>query len=71
MNSEKGELEDSAFGWCKVCLDSGEVAIAKREDGVPSNYRPIACLPLWKLLTGILPEKLYGHFQGNRLLFSG
>ena len=44
------------------------VAIAKREDGVPSNYRPIACLPLmWKLLTGILGDKLYGHFQGNRL----
>ena len=44
------------------------VAIAKREDGVPGNYRPIACLPLmWKLLTGILADKLYGHFQGNRL----
>ena len=32
---------------------------------VASNYRVIACLLLmWKLLTGILPEKLYG-VQGN------
>ena len=35
---------------------------------VASNYRPIAHLPLkWKRLTGVLVEKLYGHFQGNRL----
>ena len=36
---------------------------------VASNYRPIiiACLQLmWRLLTGILVEKLHGHLQGNR-----
>lgn len=36
---------------------------------VASNYRPIACLPLmWKLLTGILAEKLYKHLDMNSLL---
>ena len=30
------------------------------------NYRTVACLPLmWKLLTGILVEKLYGRLRGN------
>lgn len=33
------------------------------------NYRPIACLPLmWKLLTGIMSEKIYCHLDGNNLL---
>ena len=33
------------------------------------NYRPIACLPLmWKLLTGIISEKLYLHLTSNNLL---
>jgi hypothetical protein len=35
----------------------------------PSNYRPIACLPLmWKLLTGIFADKIYDHLEVNRLL---
>ena len=34
-----------------------------------SNYRPIACLPLmWKLLTGVMEEKLYHHLERNVLL---
>ena len=33
------------------------------------NYRPIACLNLlWKLLTGIFAEKVYGHLSTNGLL---
>lgn len=36
---------------------------------VVSNYRPIACLPLmWKLLTGILSDKIYDHLQMNNIL---
>ena len=35
---------------------------------IPSNYRPIACLPLmWKLLTGIFAMKLYDHLLVNHL----
>ena len=31
---------------------------------VVGNYRPIACLPLmWKLLTSIFSEAMYGHFE--------
>ena len=34
-----------------------------------NNYRPIACLPImWKLLTGIMGEKLYQHLERNGLL---
>ena len=36
---------------------------------VANNYRPIACLPLmWKLLTGILADKIYDYLKVNRLL---
>ena len=31
-----------------------------------SNYHPIACLPMmWKLLTGVMGEKLYHHLERN------
>ena len=34
-----------------------------------SNYHPIACLPMmWKLLTGVMGEKLYHHLERNGLL---
>ena len=34
-----------------------------------SNYRPITCLPLvWKLLTGLFAEEIYGFFNANLLL---
>lgn len=63
------------------CLEKGEVPPwmvlgrtvliqkDKSKRTVVSNYRPIACLPLmWKLLTGILAEKLYGHLLAGGLL---
>ena len=34
-----------------------------------SNYRPITCLPLvWKLLTGVIEEEVYGFLDTNLLL---
>ena len=34
-----------------------------------SNFGPITCLPLiWKLLTGILDEELYGHLEKTNSL---
>ena len=36
---------------------------------VASNYRPIACLPLmWKLLSGIFADKVYGHLKSINVL---
>ena len=36
---------------------------------VANNYRPIACLHLmWKLLTGIISERLYKHLEDKDLL---
>ena len=33
------------------------------------NYRPITCLPImWKLLAGIMGEKLYQHLERNVML---
>ena len=34
-----------------------------------SNYHPIACLPImWRLLTGIIGERLYLHLERSGLL---
>ena len=36
---------------------------------VSSNYRPITCLRLmWKLLTGIIADKIYDHLLMNSIL---
>ena len=36
----------------------------KSKSNVASNYRPITCLPLvWKLMTGILAEEIYGFLS--------
>ena len=33
------------------------------------NYRPISCLPLmWKLMTGMLAEKMYSHLERENVL---
>ena len=33
------------------------------------NFRPITCLPLmWKLMTGIIAESIYGFLEGNMVL---
>ena len=36
---------------------------------IPSNYRPITCLPLmWKLLTGMISEEIYAFLRDRNLL---
>jgi len=65
----------------KECLDSGFVPSwltkgrtallqkDKSKGNVASNYRPITCLPLmWKLLTGVIAEQIYGHLDQQELL---
>ena len=38
------------------------------KDNAVGNYRPIACLNvLWKLLTGIITDKLYEHLDNQNL----
>ena len=33
------------------------------------NYRPISCLPLmWKLMTGMLAERMYSHLERENIL---
>ena len=41
----------------------------KEKGKVTSNYRPITCLPLvWKLLTDVIAEEIYGFLDTNLLL---
>ena len=41
-----------------------------RKGAVPSNYRPITCLPiLWKLFTSCIAELSYVHLDSNNLFF--
>ena len=35
------------------------------------NYRPLSCLPLmWKLMTGMLAEKMYSYLERQNILTS-
>ena len=65
----------------KECLDSGFVPSwltkgrtallqkDKSKGNIASKYRPITCLPLmWKLLTGIIADQIYGHLDQEKLL---
>ena len=41
----------------------------KEKGKAASNYRPTTCLPLvWKLLTGVIAEEVYGFLDANLLL---
>ena len=41
----------------------------KNKGTIPKNYRPITCLPTtWKLLSGIIADKVMEHLQSNNLL---
>ena len=59
------------------CLSKGNVqelmvkGIQKdrAKETVASNYRSIACLPvMWKLLTGIVTDKIHDHILMNSIL---
>lgn len=40
-----------------------------RKGNVVENYRPITCLPLmWKLLTGMIADDMYGYMESENLL---
>ena len=41
----------------------------KEKGKAASKYRPITCLPLvWKVLTGVTAEEIYGFLNTNLLL---
>ena len=64
----------------QVCLDCGNVPgwmtkgrtvliMKDLEKGIAGNYRPITCLPvMWKLLTGIISDKLYEFLDTESVL---
>ena len=72
---------DKLVVYLQDCLDSGVVPDwltrgrtvliqkNKAKGNIPSNYRPITCLPLvWKLLTGILADEIYAYLEKKMLL---
>ena len=41
----------------------------KSKGNIANNYRPITCLPLlWKLLSGVIADQVYGHLDQQKLL---
>ena len=39
----------------------------KDQGAIVTNFRPITCLPvMWKLLTGILTDKMYEHLENEQ-----
>ena len=76
-----GSLHGRIRSKLKECLDSGFVPSwltkgkttlsqkDKSKGNIASSYRPITCLPLmWKLLTGVIADQIYGHLDQQKLL---
>ena len=65
VRSQLKECLDSGFmpSW----LTRGSTAVLKKDKSkgyVANNYRPITCLPLmWKLLSGVIADQIYGHLD--------
>ena len=54
------------------CLTKGRTTLLQKDKSrgnITSNYGPITCLPLmWKLLTGVIADQIYGHLDQQKLL---
>ena len=59
-------------GFVPSWLTKGRTALLQKDKSkgnIASNYRPITCLPLiWKLLTGVIADQIYGHLDRQKLL---
>ena len=60
------------IGFLPCWLTKGRTALLQKDKSkgnIASKYRPITCLPLmWKLLTGIIADQIYGHLDQEKLL---
>ena len=62
--NEEEELPD----WM-MCSRTVLCAKDPRKGNAANNFRPISCLPLlWKLMTGIISESIYGFLDSNGIL---
>ena len=74
-------LHDQLLNFLNLCLQLGKIPdwmvwgktvlilkdLSKRT--IPSNYRPITCLPnIWKILTGIISDKMYESLDETGVL---
>ena len=59
-----GDVSNWMAESCTVLIQKGA-----RKGNAAGNYRQIACLnPLWKLLTGIINNKVYDHLNQQKVL---
>ena len=53
-------------------LTRGRTALLQKDKSkgnIASNYRPITCfLSMWKLLSGVIADQIYGHLDQQKLL---
>ena len=53
-------------------LTKGRTALLQKDKSkgnIASNYRPITCfLSMWKLLSGVIADQIYGHLDQQKLL---
>ena len=53
-------------------MTSGKTVLCQKDlakSSAVDNYRPISCLPLmWKLMTGMLAERMYSHLERENIL---
>ena len=70
-------IADQLQNWVRIgqvpeWLTLGRTVLIQKDKGkgnISSNYRPITCLPLmWKLLTGMMNEKIHDHLDANNLI---
>ena len=64
-------LEGSVPNWMVTERTTLIQKVKSKLGSIPSNFRPITCLPIiWKLLTLILAKVVYQHLSDNELLFA-
>ncbi|CAB4011203.1 Hypothetical predicted protein [Paramuricea clavata] len=50
-------------------MTKGQTCLILKDRGLVSIYRPITCLSqMWKLLTGIIGQRLYDHLEKEQIL---
>ena len=69
----RSQLKECLYsGFMPSWLTKGRTALIQKDKSkgnIACNYRPITCLPLmWKLLTGVIIDQIYGRLDQQKLL---
>ena len=67
-------MDDAINNWMDIpkWMTTGKTILCQKDPGkgnTVDNYRPISCLPpMWKLMTGIIANRVYEYLEMNNLL---